>query len=928
MIRNFSRSLLVVVLALSVAASIGRAQSCTPSWSTDFGYPGAQSVYCSTVFDDGSGPALYIGGGFPSIGGIRAAGVAKWDGSHWSQVGSGLYALTGGYSAGRIYSLAVYNGRLYACGNFRRIGSSTTDLNKRVAFLAAFNGVDWEQVGGGIPDSTNTFPNQLDGGDFSWAQANSLGVVDTGSGPKLYVTGNFLYIRGNSGNLMYAGGIASWDGTTLAPLGASPGFVGSAVIGHDEDGPGGNPPRLFLATTDNVYRFDGISWSPLVGGIPINGYMTSLASYNGYLYTNPWGGSTYPPADSGLVRWDGTGWSQVTGGGIDPGILINSLLTADIGNGPQLFVSANSPSASLGYVFSFDGTTAHSFGPHDIGGSLEQLSADGSKIGQHLCNLSPAVGGKHGLLAVAQALRSADNTFTPGFAVWDGTQYSNLFGKNGTQFVSDTNLTYGAAVYDDPSTPGHRPAIYIAPGGGIGSVPSAWVAKYDGQNWSQVGAHWPNPPTDSILFPLSVQVFDTATGPKLYTSSEVRDDSTAHGPYYTRLDGDTWVNVPAPEGIPRNSKAGPFWVTVDEAGDGVAPPTVYHNQLDSGDNHLVRLVAGSFTPVPGAPPAIRAMAAFDEDGAGPGHEKLFVGGNNSVANTPFPGGVQRFDGVNWSQVGDGLNGPVYGLYASSAPGAPGLIAAGNFTASGGGTPLNHVARWDGAAWQPLGAGVNGVALGFNATLSMTTWDDGTGPKLVLGAIADTSVRPNPYVAEFDGSNWIPLNAPNGGFFSANPNLAPFVNINAFVSVPILLPFDDGATRPSLYAFGTFMAVDGNPSSAVARLGCPIPVAGSGVCCRGSTCNSSIAQASCVGSGNAGAVFASAASACNASGNGASPCCYADYNKQGGVSVADIFDFLNDWFAGNPMAAVGGDGTTGTLSVQHIFDFLNFWFSGC
>ena len=67
--------------------------------------------------------------------------------------------------------------------------------------------------------------------------------------------------------------------------------------------------------------------------------------------------------------------------------------------------------------------------------------------------------------------------------------------------------------------------------------------------------------------------------------------------------------------------------------------------------------------------------------------------------------------------------------------------------------------------------------------------------------------------------------------------------------------------------------------------------------------------------------------CNGSGSTTSPCCYADYNKVGGVSVQDIFDFLTDWFAGSPYAAAGGDGSSGTLSVQNIFDFLSAWFSG-
>jgi hypothetical protein len=100
----------------------------------------------------------------------------------------------------------------------------------------------------------------------------------------------------------------------------------------------------------------------------------------------------------------------------------------------------------------------------------------------------------------------------------------------------------------------------------------------------------------------------------------------------------------------------------------------------------------------------------------------------------------------------------------------------------------------------------------------------------------------------------------------------------------------------------------------------------GVCCRGATCNSNISSNNCVGNSLAGATFP-LVTACNAPGNARTPCCYADYNKTGGISVQDIFDFLNDWFAGSKFAIVGGDGNTGVLNVQNIFDFLNAWFAG-
>jgi hypothetical protein len=40
------------------------------------------------VHDDGSGPALYVGGGFSSIGGISARNLARYDGAGWSAVAS------------------------------------------------------------------------------------------------------------------------------------------------------------------------------------------------------------------------------------------------------------------------------------------------------------------------------------------------------------------------------------------------------------------------------------------------------------------------------------------------------------------------------------------------------------------------------------------------------------------------------------------------------------------------------------------------------------------------------------------------------------------------------------------------------------------------------------------------------------------------
>lgn len=95
----------------------------------------------------------------------------------------------------------------------------------------------------------------------------------------------------------------------------------------------------------------------------------------------------------------------------------------------------------------------------------------------------------------------------------------------------------------------------------------------------------------------------------------------------------------------------------------------------------------------------------------------------------------------------------------------------------------------------------------------------------------------------------------------------------------------------------------------------------GACCVGSTC-ASAAAAACTG---AGVHFAGAGTVCNAAGNTESPCCIADFNHTGGVSLQDLFDFLAAWFASTASADANG---SGGVTLQDLFDFLAAWFAGC
>jgi len=120
-------------VALSAASPLVRvgplrlsSGNCSPSWLPTFGgQPGVKvdyvgdGVYALAVFDDGGGPALYVGGGFTTAGGVAANNIVKWDGSSWSALGSGM---SGVFNLSPVNALSVFDDgggpALYAGGGF------------------------------------------------------------------------------------------------------------------------------------------------------------------------------------------------------------------------------------------------------------------------------------------------------------------------------------------------------------------------------------------------------------------------------------------------------------------------------------------------------------------------------------------------------------------------------------------------------------------------------------------------------------------------------------------------------------------------------------------------------------------------------------------------------------------------------------------
>ena len=127
--------------------------------------------------DLGSGPALYAGGDFITIGGVPAPGIARWDGTSWSAVGTGI---SNSWDP-PVKAIAIFDdghgSALYAAGAFSAAGGGSASN------IARWDGTQWTSLGSGTD-----------------APIFALAPFTLSGDPALFVGGNFGSAGGNASN--------------------------------------------------------------------------------------------------------------------------------------------------------------------------------------------------------------------------------------------------------------------------------------------------------------------------------------------------------------------------------------------------------------------------------------------------------------------------------------------------------------------------------------------------------------------------------------------------------------------------------------------------------------------------------------------------------------------------------------------------------
>jgi hypothetical protein len=281
-------------------------------------------IFAVTVFDDGGGPALYVGGDFTMAGGVPAQDIAKWDGSNWAALGTG----TGGGSA-RVDALTVFDDgsgpALYAGGYFTSIGSAAASN------IAKWDGSTWTALGNGT-----------DG------QVEALAVFDDGGGPRLYAGGYFSIAGGN-----FSTYIARWNGSIWLPwLTGVDGPVLTIAVFND-----GSGAALYAAgyfdhagglVAHDIARWSGVTWSTLGSGITgaAGHAIRALTVFDDASGPALYAGGYFTPAGGvaaiDVAKWDGSSWSSVGGGfRSGSGVGVESLAVFDDGSGAALYVGGS-----------------------------------------------------------------------------------------------------------------------------------------------------------------------------------------------------------------------------------------------------------------------------------------------------------------------------------------------------------------------------------------------------------------------------------------------------------------------------------------------------------------------------------------------------------------------------------------------------------
>ncbi len=717
-----------------------------PSYNDNYIEP---QVRAMVVWDDGSGPALYVGGTFLQAGGVPARHIAKWDGTRWSALGTAVHG--GGVNAD-VRALAVWNGALYVGGAF---GSANGVAARR---LAKWDGATWSEVGGGVGSGTSVY---------------ALSVFNNA----LYVGGSFTQ-AGPIGAGISANRIAKWDGSAWSALGSGTSepvyalavYKNSLYVGGSFEQAGG-------ATAYRIAKWSGSSWSTVGGGVgPVTGDYAytlgvyALAVHAGDLYVGGDLDSTGPETVTGyggVARWNGQKWSKVGSGLWRTGVTvadaqgIQALASFDDGTGPALYAlgSIYFPNTEPKWqmIAKWNGATWSSL----AGGLTFGKSYGGAALAVFDPNPNDQVPPR---LYVGNASSLTNGGLpTNSISAWDGTSWHAL--DLGVAEVVTALTVHGS---------GSGSALYVAPA-------YRNLLRWDGSSWASLPGLKLNLAHAWGGLVRTLASLDVGLGPRLYAGGDFLWAGPWQANRVATWNGTSWEPLGA--GFD-DGEVRAFAVFDDGTGPALYAAGSFTKSAGQTVNHVARWDGAAWRPLgtgltEGSDQGVWALAVYD-DGTG---AALYAGGYFLAAGgDPIPY-IARWDGRSWHSVGPGVDDIVWDLLVANTGDGPQLYASGFFS-SAGGQPAKSIACWDGQSWAGLGNEQGSMDV-------LAAFDDGTGTALYVGGnFSSVGGQTAKKIAKWVGQSWSPVGS------DIDVRLLGAQGLTALASFPV-------PGGPALYVGGSF-----------------------------------------------------------------------------------------------------------------------------
>ncbi|HET9137684.1 MAG TPA: T9SS type A sorting domain-containing protein [Candidatus Kapabacteria bacterium] len=615
------------------------------------------------------GDDLYIGGSFEWVGANHAYNIIHYNRSTetWSTLGDGFN--------GTVLTLKVIGGKLYAGGKFTEAGGSSAPMQG----IAVWDGTSWSQLGGGVDGIVNAITTMdtsvIIGGDFS---------------------------KAGGANSITAGYVARWNGHKWDDMGAALNDVvrcfmttgDSLFVGGD----------FWISDLRRIALYRKGQWQGL--GTALDGSVYTMAMYKGKLWA---GGDFFYTFDVDyqkpvfcLATFDGTDWSAFGSGsniGLDGGI-VNTILVV----GDSMYIGGSFATVA--------GVKAHGIIKFSNGVFSDvHGGVDGYVRCLAVYNKQIYVGGTFYGVGNSGLFISSPATLIPG-DLWGAAEGSGVSGNGG---YSETSVN-AVAVTDK----------YIFIGGAftkIGSTEMHHIAMWDKQlrKWNSLGGFAENGVDDDV-YVIVIQ------GSKVYVGGDFNQAETTIARHiaYWDMNTSTWHAMGS--GSQRNIHA----ITANE--NGVYASVFFDLEDHDLNNYIGRWDGSKWNRIDGKFKGfINAIAVKDT--------VLCIGGLIGNLNNMNYANIAIHYPSGWIKLGDGLDNVVaaitFGVDVND------VYATGLFGYSGS-LALYGIGHWDGVQWYNIGGGLNNF--GFSLA-----WD---GKNIFTGGrFTKAGGKAANYLAKWDMQNW-------------------------------------------------------------------------------------------------------------------------------------------------------------------------------